>query len=320
MSGRADTASAFDPAAGLMPAYAVAAMVARLGRAPKAVEDSLSVDALLFEVETGRVLARATARAGVSALRATAAGLAGDLSTRRPRHTAAPGRMRRPPEVAAMGRGLVDLVRHDLGAAARDFAVGAAGDSTYDALGRAARATAPFLDRPLPAVAVGDFAGYYGPDPAGGQNIGEGVGQMLMTELLVRGLRVVERESLDAMLQEQELEASDRVDPATGARVGHIIPARYLVSGTVLAVADSVVLEAQVVDARSGAAMPVPPQRAPVADFPGAVVRFGEEIAQVINRQPSDVSPAELVGLADLLTGLGLDDVAAAYRAMAETR
>lgn len=57
---------------------------------------------------------------------------------------------------------------------------------------------------------------------------------MLSNELAAtNSFRVVERSKLEAVLSEQDLAASGRVNPATGARMGKLTGADYLVAGTV---------------------------------------------------------------------------------------
>jgi len=59
---------------------------------------------------------------------------------------------------------------------------------------------------------------------------------MLSNELAAtNAFRIVERSKLEAVLQEQNLAASGRVNPATGARMGKLTGADYLVAGTVTA-------------------------------------------------------------------------------------
>lgn len=57
---------------------------------------------------------------------------------------------------------------------------------------------------------------------------------MLTNELSATGaFRVVERSKLQAVLEEQDLAASGRVKAGSGARIGQLTGAQYLVSGTV---------------------------------------------------------------------------------------
>jgi curli biogenesis system outer membrane secretion channel CsgG len=65
-------------------------------------------------------------------------------------------------------------------------------------------------------------------------DLGEGMAEMLTTALVETGkFRVLERQQINDVLGEQDLGASGRVDPATAAKIGKIIGARYLVYGTV---------------------------------------------------------------------------------------
>lgn len=94
-------------------------------------------------------------------------------------------------------------------------------------------ATAFAGDRPV--VAVTEFknqtsAGWWG----GG--VGKELADMLTNELAAtNAFRIVERDKLDRVLDEQDLGASGRVNPKTSAQVGKLTGAQYLVTGTVSA-------------------------------------------------------------------------------------
>jgi len=65
-------------------------------------------------------------------------------------------------------------------------------------------------------------------------DVGRGVADMLTTSLVATNeFRVIERDKVDAVLAEQDLGASGRLDPATAARVGKILGVDYLVLGRV---------------------------------------------------------------------------------------
>lgn len=84
-----------------------------------------------------------------------------------------------------------------------------------------------------PAIGVSEFknethAGWwYG-------SVGRDLAGMLSNELAATGkFRVVERSKLDAVLSEQDLASSGRINPATRAKVGKVTGAKYLVFATV---------------------------------------------------------------------------------------
>jgi len=65
-------------------------------------------------------------------------------------------------------------------------------------------------------------------------DLGDGMAEMLTTALVESGkFKVLERQQIHDVLGEQDLGASGRVDPATAAKIGKVLGARYLIYGTV---------------------------------------------------------------------------------------
>lgn len=93
-------------------------------------------------------------------------------------------------------------------------------------------------DRPVLAVTEFDNqsgAGWW----RGG--VGWELAGMLTNELAATGkFRMVERSQLEAVLEEQNLAASGRVQGGTGAKIGKLVGADYLVTGTVTAYEEDV--------------------------------------------------------------------------------
>ena len=70
----------------------------------------------------------------------------------------------------------------------------------------------------------------------GNQDIGEGISDMLVDELVNDGsYRVIERKRLDAILAEQNFSQSERADPSakTMAQVGKVLGVKYMIVGSV---------------------------------------------------------------------------------------
>jgi curli biogenesis system outer membrane secretion channel CsgG len=88
-----------------------------------------------------------------------------------------------------------------------------------------------------PAVAVLNFE--YGTIEHwwnGNQDIGEGISDLLVDELVNDGTyRVIERKRLDAVLAEQNFSQSERADPSakTLAQVGKVLGVKYLIVGSI---------------------------------------------------------------------------------------
>jgi curli biogenesis system outer membrane secretion channel CsgG len=65
-------------------------------------------------------------------------------------------------------------------------------------------------------------------------SVADDLSDMLASELSsTRAFSVLERKEVDAVIGEQDLGASGRIDPATKAKIGQIKGAKYLVAGTV---------------------------------------------------------------------------------------
>ena len=90
---------------------------------------------------------------------------------------------------------------------------------------------------PRPAIAVMPFdnGGSYGQDKENFDALQKGIAGMLISELAQNpAARVVEREDIQRLLDEQNLGSSGRVDPQTAAKIGKLVGARYVVLGTFL--------------------------------------------------------------------------------------
>lgn len=86
-----------------------------------------------------------------------------------------------------------------------------------------------------PGIAVFAFAngGSYGAQKEDYDALERGMAGMLISELGANpALRVVERENIQRLVEEQNLGASGRVDDQTAAKIGKIVGARYAVMGS----------------------------------------------------------------------------------------
>src|SRR5678815_1241551 len=87
-----------------------------------------------------------------------------------------------------------------------------------------------------PVVGVAEFTNESGAAWWRG-GVGWELSGMLSNELSSSGaFRVVERQKLQSVLEEQNLAASGRVAKGTGAKIGKVTGAQYLITGTVTAV------------------------------------------------------------------------------------
>jgi curli biogenesis system outer membrane secretion channel CsgG len=84
-----------------------------------------------------------------------------------------------------------------------------------------------------PTLAVMYFTNGALVDHASYAPLSKGMAEMLITELAQNsGVRVVERDRLQTVLEEQNLQASDRVDKETAVKLGKTLGARHLLMGS----------------------------------------------------------------------------------------
>jgi TolB-like protein len=87
--------------------------------------------------------------------------------------------------------------------------------------------------RPGIAVMPFDNGGSYGQGKEDFDALQKGIAGMLISELAQNpAARVVEREDIQKLIEEQNLGAAGRVDPQTAAKIGKLVGARYVVLGT----------------------------------------------------------------------------------------
>lgn len=103
-----------------------------------------------------------------------------------------------------------------------------------------------------PTVAIADLANLTG-DPAL-DGAGPGVAGILTARFSQTGaVRVVERDALVSLLEEQKLSVAGLTDPATAIRTGQLLGAEYLVVGEIFSVKlPAISVSLRVVDTRSG--------------------------------------------------------------------
>src|SRR5438445_1188962 len=86
--------------------------------------------------------------------------------------------------------------------------------------------------RPGIAVFPFDNGGSYGQDKDNFDALQKGIAGLMISDLAAgAAVRVVERDELQKLLDEQNLGAAGRVDPQTAAKIGKLVGARYVVTG-----------------------------------------------------------------------------------------
>lgn len=117
-----------------------------------------------------------------------------------------------------------------------------------------AAATSAAAQDTRPTVAVLYFDNNsIGRDAADYGGIGKGIADLLITDLAATsGVRVVERERVQTLLQEQDLVRQGAIDPATAVRLGKLLGVRHMITGGFMSTGSQMVLTARTIDVESG--------------------------------------------------------------------
>ena len=102
-----------------------------------------------------------------------------------------------------------------------------------------------------PGIAVLPFTdgGSFGQDAIDFEALTVGLQQLIITELAMNtNLRVVDRVQLNTLIAEQDLGTSGRVDANTAARLGRLVGARYMVTGSFIDLWGEMTLTAQIIE------------------------------------------------------------------------
>lgn len=102
-----------------------------------------------------------------------------------------------------------------------------------------------------PGIAVMPFenGGSYGQDKENFEALEKGIAGMLISELAQNpAARIVDRSSVQRLLDEQDLGKDGRADAATAAKIGKLVGARYMVMGSFVDLYGRFRVDARIVD------------------------------------------------------------------------
>jgi TolB-like protein len=122
-------------------------------------------------------------------------------------------------------------------------------------LGLAMLAAPALAQDQRPGVAVLPFenGGSYGRDREDFEALRKGLAAMLISELGAKAdLRLVDRFETQRVLDEQGLAVAERVDRETAARVGKLVGARYMVTGSFIDLYGDFRVDARIIDVETG--------------------------------------------------------------------
>ena len=118
----------------------------------------------------------------------------------------------------------------------------------------------------------------------------KGLAQMLVTDLIdPERWTLVERTRLEAVMAEHKLQATSKMDRATMAKVGKLLGARWLVLGSVVAMAGSARLDAHLVDVETGALLGASKASGKDDDFFGIEGQLAEQLRLLLQARAAAV-------------------------------
>lgn len=114
-----------------------------------------------------------------------------------------------------------------------------------------------------------------------------GLQQIMLTELAQNSsLRTVERSALAALLEEQNLSASGRVDPDAAIRVGAVLGAKYMIFGNYVDLFGDVRMDARVVDVETSEVLRVEQIRDQRENLYQLLVDLSAQVVAGVNLPP----------------------------------
>lgn len=148
-------------------------------------------------------------------------------------------------------------------------------------------------DNGVPTVAVMDFTGFMLGEAGNSVNLGKAVSAMLVTEFSGReGINVVERQDLNALLQEQRLALSGRVDEGSAVEIGKLLGAQYMFYGQVASIADNLRLDIRAIDVETSEVVSVLKKMDTTSELLSVIVWVADEFAGELNLMAPGDRPA----------------------------
>jgi TolB-like protein len=152
-----------------------------------------------------------------------------------------------------------------------------------------------------PVVAVLYFDNNsFGKDRADYEGLGKGIADLLINDMASNpAMRVVERDRLQSILQEQNLVSTKSVDPQTAVRLGKLLGAQYMVTGGFMSDGRGTLLvTSRVINVETGAITNPMKLQSKGDDVLGLIAQLSTKLNSELKlpslpRQTGDASPAK---------------------------
>ena len=165
----------------------------------------------------------------------------------------------------------------------------------------------------VPTVAVMDFTGFMLGEAGNSVNLGKAVSAMLVTEFSGRdGIQVVERQDLNALLQEQRLALSGRVDESSAVEIGKLLGAQYMFYGQVASIADNLRIDIRAVDVETSEVVSVMKKMDATSELLSVIVwvadEFSGELSLTAPSERPEMEPIPVRATIEFSRGVDFED------------
>ena len=144
----------------------------------------------------------------------------------------------------------------------------------------------------VPRVAVLDFSSFMMGEGGASVNLGKAIAAMLVTEFAERpGLQVVERQRINALLDEQDLAASGRLDQDDAVEIGRLLGVQYILLGQVTSILDELRMDIRVVDVETSEILTVMKRSDQTSQLFSVVVELADDFGGELNLVPPSGRP-----------------------------
>lgn len=145
----------------------------------------------------------------------------------------------------------------------------------------------------LPTVAVFDFTGFMLGEAGNSVNLGKAVSAMLISEFTERpGMRVIERQKLNDVLNEQKLALSGRIDESTAVKVGKLLGAQYVMYGQVSSIGGQLRIDIRADDSETSEVVSVLKKMDKTDNLFDVIVWMADEFSKKLELTPPSERPA----------------------------
>ena len=258
--------------------------------------DSVVVEALVVEIGTGQVVAAGSALTTVARLADGVDTLTSQLLAAVSAAPRSSSMTESAPQQRAAANdyvhGLLRLARGELADARAAFAKSVARESAYTPATRALAAFAGVNVDRKPTVGVIPFMNGGGPLQADSvvSSLGAlklGLSDLLITDLAAGPVVVLERTRLGEIWAEQQRSQEKMVDPGTAAKIGKMLSAEFLITGSYILLDKNLAVTAQIVDVGTERVLERFTVQAPLDSLFEALSRLGRDLRSARTWQAS---------------------------------